>query len=170
MSQYIYIIGRACPLGSIPSGPFKIGRSACPKQRLAELQVGNHLPLKVLYTAETANPVRDEAVVQVELACCSIAGEWYDCDLEQAVTALISVGLAPITDGFTPTHGARMPAVSFNRWLSEMNAAPFYADEANCARLLGMTLNDLKAARVEGAAASVALACRALLHRLEPYA
>ncbi len=63
-----------------------------------------------------------------------------------------------------------MEAEAFARWLDEMKAR--FRDvgtDADCARMLGVHKNTVSNMRERGATHTVALACRALLHRLEPY-
>ena len=67
-----------------------------------------------------------------------------------------------------------MTPAQFHAWLAAMKAAGLARSDADCARLLGVsphTVVHMKREGVTGAtAARTALACRALLHRLEPYA
>lgn len=66
-----------------------------------------------------------------------------------------------------------MSPAAFNAWLADMQSAGLARSAAECARLLGVSENSIytmKRQGVRGAAAErTALACRALLHRLEPY-
>ncbi len=62
-----------------------------------------------------------------------------------------------------------MTADAFVRWLSEMKAANLARSDAACARLLGVSTNTVVEMKQRGADTRTALACRALLHRLEPY-
>lgn len=63
-----------------------------------------------------------------------------------------------------------MTATQFNAWLAEMKSADLAKSDAECARLLGVSANSVVAMKTKGADLRTALACRALLHRLEPYA
>lgn len=63
-----------------------------------------------------------------------------------------------------------MTADQFTRWLAEMKAAELARSDAECARLLGISANSVVAMKKNGADLRTALACRALLHRMEPYA
>lgn len=57
----------------------------------------------------------------------------------------------------------------FRAWLAEMKSAGLARSDAECARLLGKTDDTVVSYKRKGADRTVALACRALLHRLEPY-
>lgn len=61
-----------------------------------------------------------------------------------------------------------MTAASFNAWLAEMKSAGLARSDAECARLLGVSANTIVTWKANGAGPVAALACRALLHRLEP--
>lgn len=63
-----------------------------------------------------------------------------------------------------------MTAEAFNRWLADMKSAGLARSDAECARLLGVSANSVVAMKKQGADLRTALACRALLHRMEPYA
>lgn len=62
-----------------------------------------------------------------------------------------------------------MTADAFNSWLAEMKSAGLARSDAAAARLLGVSANTVVALKKDGADLRTALACRALLHRLEPY-
>lgn len=62
-----------------------------------------------------------------------------------------------------------MTAETFTRWLAEMKAAELARSDAECARLLGISANSVVTMKKQGADLRTALACRALLHRMEPY-
>ena len=62
-----------------------------------------------------------------------------------------------------------MGAQSFVGWLADMKAAGLARSDAQCARLLGISSNSVVDMKKRGADLRTALACRALLHRLEPY-
>lgn len=63
----------------------------------------------------------------------------------------------------------KMDAKTFNGWLDEMKSAGLAASDAECASLLGVTANSVVTMKKRGADRRTALACRALLHRLQPY-
>ena len=65
--------------------------------------------------------------------------------------------------------GLRMTPESFRNWLADMKSAGLARSDAECARLLGVTANGLSKMKRNGTTRVTALACRALLHRLEPY-
>ncbi|WP_449043739.1 hypothetical protein [Paracoccus versutus] len=60
-----------------------------------------------------------------------------------------------------------MTPESFTRWLAEMKAAGLAKSDADCARILGY--RDVLRQKERGGDHRLALACRAALHRLEPY-
>ena len=62
-----------------------------------------------------------------------------------------------------------MTPESFTAWLAEMKAAGLVRSDAKCASLLGVSANSIVNMKRNGADQRTALACRALLHRLEPY-
>ena len=57
----------------------------------------------------------------------------------------------------------------FCAWLAAMKAAGLARHDADCAKLLGVSQNTVVSLKERGADLRTALACRALLHRLEPY-
>ena len=57
----------------------------------------------------------------------------------------------------------------FASWLAAMKEAGLARSDAACARLLGVSANSVLAMKERGADRRTALACRALLHRMEPY-
>jgi hypothetical protein len=63
-----------------------------------------------------------------------------------------------------------MSPLSFVSWLSDMKSAGLARSDAAAARLLGVSANTVVSLKKDGADLRTALACRALLHRLEPYA
>lgn len=58
---------------------------------------------------------------------------------------------------------------SFNQWLAEMKAAGLARSDAKAAEALGISTDTMVRLKRVGADKRTALACRALLHRLEPY-
>jgi hypothetical protein len=62
-----------------------------------------------------------------------------------------------------------MTAESFINWLAAMKAAELARSDAVCAKLLGVSANAVVGMKKNGADTRTALACRALLHRMEPY-
>lgn len=62
-----------------------------------------------------------------------------------------------------------MPPELFISWLSEMKAAGLARSDKKCAELLGITANGLIYMKRNGCDKRTALACRALLHRFDPY-
>lgn len=57
----------------------------------------------------------------------------------------------------------------FEQWLDDMRYAKLARSDAHCARLLGVHANSILAFKKNGTDTRTALACRALLHRMEPY-
>ncbi len=62
-----------------------------------------------------------------------------------------------------------MSAANFQGWLMDMKSAGLGPSDAECARLLGLHVNTMLLMKARGCDRRTALACRALLHRLEPY-
>lgn len=62
-----------------------------------------------------------------------------------------------------------MTAAQFTAWLAEMKSAGLAKSDAECGRLLGKSDDTVVSYKRKGTDRTVALACRALLHRLEPY-
>ena len=62
-----------------------------------------------------------------------------------------------------------MTPETFIAWLAEMKAAGLARSDAECARLLRLSTNSIVNMKRDGTDHRTALACRALLHRLEPY-
>jgi hypothetical protein len=62
-----------------------------------------------------------------------------------------------------------MTPETFTAWLAAMKAAGLARSDAAAARLLGMSANAIVIMKRRGADQRTALACRALLHRLEPF-
>jgi hypothetical protein len=59
---------------------------------------------------------------------------------------------------------------AFIAWLADMKAAGLARSDADCAKMLGISANGLLKRKKQGASLETSLACRALLHRMEPYA
>ena len=62
-----------------------------------------------------------------------------------------------------------MTPTAFCQWLAAMKAAGLAISDAHCGRLLGITTTSVVNLKRKGADLRTALACRALLHRLEPW-
>lgn len=62
-----------------------------------------------------------------------------------------------------------MKAKDFKAWLEEMQEVGLAKSDAECARLLEVTTASIVNMKRRGADLRTALACRALLHRMEPY-
>lgn len=62
-----------------------------------------------------------------------------------------------------------MTPEAFTQWLAAMKAAGLGRSDAACARLMDVTQNTIVRWKEIGTDRRTALACRALLHRLEPW-
>lgn len=62
-----------------------------------------------------------------------------------------------------------MTPQSFRQWLADMKSAGLARSDAECGRLLGKTADTILSYKNRGTDRATALACRALLHRMEPY-
>jgi len=78
LSQYVYVIGPKC-------GPYKIGYASDLRQRLQNLQIGNHQKLIIHYKARTKDPVTVERLIHNELILHHIRGEWFACHRSVAI-------------------------------------------------------------------------------------
>lgn len=63
-----------------------------------------------------------------------------------------------------------MNPTAFVQWLVAMKAANLARSDAECGRLLGVSPDTIVRRKSEGCSVEAALACRALFHRLEPWA
>jgi len=63
-----------------------------------------------------------------------------------------------------------MTPAAFILWLASMKAAGLARSDAAAARLLGVAPNSVVGMKKRGTDHRTALACRALFHRLEPWA
>lgn len=62
-----------------------------------------------------------------------------------------------------------MTPESFKQWLAAMKAAGLARSDAECARLLDVSQDSILRFKASGTDRRTALACRALLHRMEPW-
>jgi len=62
-----------------------------------------------------------------------------------------------------------MTPQQFINWLAEMKTVGLAKSNRKCAELLGVTPHGIMHMEKNGTDRRTALACRALLHRLEPY-
>ncbi len=62
-----------------------------------------------------------------------------------------------------------MTLAQFAKWLADMKSAGLASSDADCARLLGLSANAIVDMKKRGCDRRTALACRALLHRMQPY-
>ena len=63
-----------------------------------------------------------------------------------------------------------MTPTAFVNWLASMKEAGLARSDAAAARLIGVSANAVVVMKRRGADVRTALACRALFHRLEPWA
>jgi len=70
---------------------------------------------------------------------------------------------------FSALDYRKMTGTEFTAWLAEMKSAGLARSDAECARLLGVSKISVMTWKRNGTDKRTALACRALLHRLEPY-
>lgn len=157
----VYVIGPA-------NGPYKVGVANNVDSRLASLQTSSPIPLIVHFACESERAREHETAIHARLAAQRQIGEWFCAELPQIAEAFAAVGLAMSPEEEDLSDG--MSATSFDRWLREMAQRPFYKSDAAAARLLGISANSVVTMKRCGCDRRTALACRALLHRLEPYA
>ena len=62
-----------------------------------------------------------------------------------------------------------MTGPEFTAWLAEMRGAGLARSDAEASRLLGKSKDRIVVYKRDGADQTIALACRALLHRMQPY-
>lgn len=62
-----------------------------------------------------------------------------------------------------------MTPEAFQTWLANMKSAGLARSDAECGRLLGVSVNGVVYMKKHGSDRRTALACRALLHRMTPY-
>lgn len=160
--ECIYVVG-----GN--EAPYKVGFTTNLHERLKHIQTGHPHPLRPLVTAETPNAAAYERQVHSLLSDYRLSGEWFHCGLGVILSAISEAGLLP-TLHIEQKDAEWMSPEAFQKWQAEMAKPPFYArTDAECARLLGISANSVVAMKKNGADRRTALACRALLHRMEPY-
>lgn len=62
-----------------------------------------------------------------------------------------------------------MDGETFTRWLAEMQSVGLSRSDAAAGRMLGLSTDTIWRMKSAGCDRRTALACRALLHRMEPY-
>ena len=69
-----------------PDGPCKIGHAKNPQARLGQLQVGNHLELKIysVWASDSISPVEIERRVHAVFNDRWIRGEWFSVSVSEA--------------------------------------------------------------------------------------
>lgn len=169
--QVLYVIGGEAP-------PYKIGISSNVSKRLTAINTSCPFEVSLRFEGEaTTDAAAIEAEVHRHLHRFRRSGEWFDCTEDDIMKAFDIVGVqgrweeeysvpdvAPSVD--TPYEPS---AIAFCAWLAEMQKPPFCLNEIECARLLGISANSVVKMKRNGADTRTALACRALLHRLEPW-
>lgn len=68
-----------------------------------------------------------------------------------------------------PVPRRGLSADAFCAWLVEMKEAGLAKNDADCGRLLDISSNSVVTMKKRGADHRTALACRALMHRMEPW-
>lgn len=159
--ECIYVIG-----GN--DAPYKVGFTSSLPDRMKTLQTAHPYPLRAIATAETSNAAAYERHVHTILSAYRLSGEWFQCGLEVILAAVTEAGLVPKLH-ITESLDHWMSGEAFCQWLAEMAKPPFFAGDTKCAELLGISANSVVTMKKNGADVRTALACRALLHRLEPY-
>lgn len=95
----------------------------------------------------------------------------YECQLlahPSGHPQLVSLGGSIMSQPVLRT-GRTMTSEAFGAWLADMRSSGLAMSDVDCARLLGISANSVVSLKKNGADIRTALACRALLHRLEPY-
>jgi hypothetical protein len=157
----VYVIGS-------PGGPYKVGHARNPLSRLKALQTANDRPLNLYHAAQTPDAPAKERLVHAILREHGAMGEWFQCSLDEVYDAFRSIDLTAPEEDLAPDPISMSPD-AFTQWTIEMRKMPFFADDADCGRMLGISANSVVAMKRNGADRRTALACRALLHRLLPY-
>ena len=156
--QKLYVIGP-------DTGPFKVGISSSPQKRLAALQTGNPTRLSVHFEMDSEDAARLEAKFHSAFEHARLSGEWFTLPLEAIREALENGFDVPEVE----VSSGGIDGEAFTRWLADMKADGLARSDAAAARLLGVSANTVVALKREGADRRTALACAALLHRMEPY-
>lgn len=154
----VYVIGPE-------KGPFKIGITNDVDKRLRALQTANPRKLAVHFSIAAEDAAAIEKAMHAKFGDKRLQGEWFKAPLRTIIDAL--------NEGFdirVEQEVTSLSPESFSQWLSDMKSAGLARSDAECARLLGMHVNSIVNMKAIGADRRTALACRALLHRLEPYA
>ena len=163
--ETIYVIGGA-------KAPYKVGRAKNLERRVSALQTSSPVKLHVYVTAISKQSALDEANVHAALAHRRRSGEWFDCELPEISAAMVKSGLLPVSHAGPPKLLKSYSPIcgrGFAAWVSKMKSlAPL--DDLDLCEALGMTMLEFNTASENGADLRTALACRALLHRMEPYA
>jgi hypothetical protein len=110
--QFIYVIGA-------DDGRWKIGVSHQPKSRLRELQTGHPGLLRIAFVANSNHkrPSAVEAFAHNLLRDCRRVGEWFQCELHEAIAAVERARIAA-DDGTSKRYRTQPRKVS----LREMQA------------------------------------------------
>ena len=159
--QKIYVIGPE-------AGPFKVGISNSPQKRLVALQTGNPARLSLHFEMDSEDAARLEAKFHSAFDHARLSGEWFTLPLDAIRESLENGFDVPEVEVSSVSGG--IDGEAFARWLAHMKADGLARSDAAAARLLGVSANTVVALKRDGADRRTALACAALLHRMEPYA
>ena len=86
--MYVYVIGPT-------NGPYKIGFTNNLKKRLGALQNASPYELLLHHSLQAGSITRAqmiESAAHATLAAHRMRGEWFDCDLTKAITAVVDDG------------------------------------------------------------------------------
>lgn len=168
--KHVYVIGPA-------DGPYKVGIAADIKRRLTAIQTSSATRVAVhLHSPAIPNALNIEARMHGLLSAFRLMGEWFDCDLDTIRDAFSRFAVeATEPNSASPTTATQYPEYTpsgeaFRAWLDAMRRTPPSHTESQCAAALGVTMDELEEMKRNGTDVRTALACRALFHRLEPWA
>lgn len=164
--EYVYVIGGT-------DKPYKIGTAKDVKRRFTDLQISSSVPLYVHLTADTQDGRALEQRVHTRLSRFRVRGEWFDCSIPEIEDAMTSEGLTPIAAVIGRpipilSSAEPMSGASFVEWVKAMKTE-YGASDLALQEALCMSEIEFMRAKLEGAQVTIALACRALYHRFEPW-
>lgn len=166
--KHLYVIGAE-------RGPYKVGVASDLGRRLTGIQTSSHRPLFIHCHSEPMPNAADvERQIHRKLQVHNLSGEWFRCSLRTVREAFADTGIElqtvknvmPVKARPTPPFSGTPEA--FCLWLGRMHQQGM--TEAHCAAALGIDKTQLDLYKQRGTDLAVALACRALFHRLEPWA
>jgi hypothetical protein len=106
-------------IGSDRLGYVKIGHSANPEARLADLQVGNPLPLRILAVLGGGREL--EKLLHDNFATHRVVGEWFDFG---GVDPALAVASAAALLGYPTLPGEHVPEVDYARARAQARPGP----------------------------------------------